>query len=109
MDRIKPTHDNVPISPMMHKIILKLEKEAYYYVKSPDEIVDNPELIHWMKVYAVVSLIYIRLNDQEGEMAAMLNLHFTWKDPLNTEHINRLLQEKKKIESIFNKTVLKQY
>lgn len=107
---IKPTHENIPVSRMMQKIILVLEKQTYYYVEEPDMIKgENPDLVNWMSVYSVGSLIYLRINNKDGEMAAMLCLHFPNKRAINSGHIHRLTEGKKRLESIFMGTDSKQY
>lgn len=113
IDKISPYYDNVEVTTYIHKIIKYLRvngKESFYLPSAEDPLLQEienkmnlQEIRHTMAFFKIKSFNYVALRDKNGNLVALLCLHYNLDNPLNGFDIQSVEQRKKKIEHIYNR------
>jgi hypothetical protein len=102
VQKIKPTHDNVLINEMNHRILMYLQK-SNTFLSTTENIPRDSELYEWMKVYDIGTLLQVRIIDgSRKETVAVLSLHWHETKQLTDINLYEIQELNKKFEKIFD-------
>jgi hypothetical protein len=101
VETVKPNHSNVLISQNLHTILVALIRYGVYQISDTGKVINNEDR-QWLEIYNVKSLLYIKINDKNNRLIAVLNIHWDEKESISSHEIAYLIEYKKRFETIFN-------
>lgn len=105
--KIKPFRDNVLITYMDHKILVEIKEHSQFSfgLKWHAQIDENfyHMLKDWTDLYSVRSLLYLPIKNRQGNIVAILNMHWNFSEAINRKHGLEIQEQVTLLETVFNR------
>jgi hypothetical protein len=107
---VKESNQNVTISNRMHHIQNQIITTGKYKIDTIWQLEDikgineyvQQQLIGWMKMYRIGSLLYLKISNNKNQLIAILCMEWPHEKPITAVDESYICEYKQRIETIFN-------